>query len=230
MNKAMEATVERWLKGLNYRGRPNEHDGKRLLAEIGIAVPEGILLETSASADYARQLCDPGETGHFAIKVCSPDVLHKTERNGVALGIEAEELTTAVTDLRSRFPGEPVLVERMIPFQGPEMILGALYDPTFGVAVMAGAGGIFTELYRDVVFRLAPCSRAEAKRMLSDLAVYPALTGLSSIELDVDSLSGVIEKVAELACLLIRKGRQLDINPLVWDGSGWVALDAKIVL
>lgn len=226
----MGTVVDGWIRGLGTGGRPHEHDGKRLLSEVGIAAPEGILVEPDSHHEVRRQLGQLSQTGHFAAKVCSPDILHKTEKEGVVLDLETDELPPAVEALLTRFPGSPVLVERMVPFSGPEIIVGALYDLTFGPAVMAGAGGIFTELYGDVAFRLAPCSRVEAVRMLGELTVFPALTGFRGIGSDIEALAGLIESVAELAGALMEEGRQLDVNPVVWDGSKWVALDVKIVL
>ncbi len=230
MNSRMSSTVDEWLSSLKDHRRPHEHDGKRLLSGVGVAVPDSILIEADSQAAIARQIDRFGLSGHFAAKVCSPDILHKTEENGVVLGLEVEDLYHAVESLLSRFPGSPVLVERMVNSTGPEIILGALHDPVFGPAVMAGAGGIFTELYSDAAFRLAPCPRVEAERMLSELTVFPALTGFRGVGSDIVALAEVIEIVAHLATLLMHKGCQLDINPIVWDSSKWVALDAKVVL
>ena len=226
----MSSTVNRWLDTLGKQRQPHEHDGKRLLSDVGIAVPEGILIEPDTQFSIDGQIDVSGSADHFAVKVCSPDILHKTEEDGVMLGLEADELDQAVQTVLSRFPDSPVLVERMVRSFGPEIIVGALHDPVFGPAVMAGAGGIYTELYSDAAFRLAPCTGVEAERMLSELTVYPALTGFRGIGTDVKTLAAIVEKVSNLATLLMHSGGQLDINPIVWDSSKWVVLDVKMIL
>ncbi len=95
---------------------------------------------------------------------------------------------------------------------------------------MAGAGGILTELYRDVTFRLAPVSTDEAKRMLEELRVYPVLAGFRNIKMDCLGLASIIESIGEAAETFVSGGNQLDINPVVWNGERWIALDAKAVL
>jgi len=95
---------------------------------------------------------------------------------------------------------------------------------------MVGAGGILTELYKDVSFRLAPCTTKEAHYMLEELTIFPTLHGYRGLSADSDSLAGTVERVAELAVHLIHRGCQLDINPIVWVEDRWVALDVKVVL
>jgi succinyl-CoA synthetase beta subunit len=213
-----------WRASLSVPGRPNEWESKRLLAETGIAVPRGVLIEPGSSP------AAPDVPFPWVVKVCSAEVLHKTDRGGVRLGVAGADSVASIKEMRKAFPGSAILVEEMVRSQGVEIIVGALYDPSFGPAVMAGAGGILTELYQDVSFRLAPCSREEALRMLEELTVFPALRGYRGLAADVDALAALVERVAGLATRLIGPGDQLDINPVVWAGERWVALDAKIVL
>jgi len=130
------------------------------------------------------------------------------------------------------FPVQEIIqqCEEIVEHRGSEIIIGALYDPIFGPAVMAGAGGILTELYKDVSFRLAPYTKKEAHYLLEELIIYPTLKGYRGLSADVDSLAGIIERVAELASHLISAGCQLDINPIVWSQNRWIALDVKVVL
>jgi len=216
--------VEGWRSALAVAGRPNEWECKRLLATVGIGVPNGALIEPGAPPSAA------GVPFPWAVKVCSAEVLHKTDRGGVRLGVAEADAAGAIDGMRRLFPGSAVLVEEMVHSQGIEIIVGALHDPSFGPAVMVGAGGILTELYQDVSFRLAPCSRREALRMVEELTVYPALRGYRGLRADVDSLSAMVERVAEIATCLIGPGDQLDVNPVVWGADSWVALDAKVIL
>ena len=101
-----------WRQGLRCPGRPDEYEAKQLLAAAGIAVrPAGVRLvdrETPAP---------PAAPGPYAAKVCSPDILHKTERAGVRLHLSAAALPAAVADLRRRFGHAPVLVEQQLAFR-----------------------------------------------------------------------------------------------------------------
>jgi acetyltransferase len=164
------------------------------------------------------------------VKVCSGEIIHKTEHNGVILGVHEDAVEEAAAGIRGSFPGSPVLIEEMVSYGGFEFILGVLEDAGFGPAVMAGAGGILTELYQDVAFRLAPCSAREARRMLEELRIFPVLSGYRNINMDHRGLADIIVKLADFSLVYSPGGRQLDINPIVWDGSGWVVLDAKAVM
>lgn len=217
----MTEAIERWLAGLRTPGRPDEHDLKRRLAAAGLAVPDGVRLEPEATLPEIRF------PGPWAAKVCDPDVLHKTDRGGVILGLDAATLPEATARLRERFPGSPVLVERQLRFDGPEWIVGALRDPVFGTAVMVGAGGILAELYADVGFRLAPLPAAEARRMVQELTIAPVFSGFRGLRLDLDGLAELIRTVGDIAVSLEDLPGELDLNPVVSANGVWTVLDAK---
>ncbi|UCF95861.1 MAG: acetate--CoA ligase family protein [Spirochaetaceae bacterium] len=222
--------VEQWRSSLAIPGTPNEWESKRLINGMGIAVPRAVFIPPENAKTPDGDLSVLGGPGRCVVKVCSGDILHKTEEGGVLLDVAEPSLPAAVSSLQQRFPKAAVLVEEMVSSRGSEIIIGALHDPTFGPAVMAGAGGILTELYKDVSFRLAPCTAQEARYMLEELTIYPTLRGYRGLCADVDSLALIIERIAELAVQLIDQGCQLDINPIVWDSKRWVALDVKLVL
>ena len=226
----MAAVVQQWRSSLSIPGKPNEWESKRLLRSLGIAVPRGVFIDAGNSLAADSDVSVLGTTGHCAVKACSGDLLHKTEQKGVLLDGPESRLPDAVAALQKRFPAAGVLVEEMVPHHGGEIIIGALYDPTFGPAVMAGAGGILTELYKDVAFRLAPCTLKDAHLLIEELTIYPALKGFRGLPGEADSLAGIVSEVSELAQQLIREGCQLDINPIVWSRDRWVALDVKAII
>jgi len=226
----MAAVVQRWRSSLSIPGKPNEWESKGLLNSLGIAVPRGVLIDAGGSLAADSDVSVLGSSGLCAVKACSGDLLHKTEQEGVLLDVPESRLPDAVAALQKRFPAAGVLVEEMVPHRGGEIIIGALYDPTFGPAVMAGAGGILTELYKDVAFRLAPCTVKEAHLLIEQLTIYPALRGFRGLPGEADSLAGIVSQVSELAQQLIREGCQLDINPIVWSRDRWVALDVKVII
>jgi hypothetical protein len=220
--------AEKWLDGLRVPGRPDEFEGKRLLRGAGIRVPEGTLLE--ASRMESGLSADPGLRFPLAAKVCDPAILHKTDRDGVVLRLFEDTWRREVQALAERFPGCNILLEEMVPYRGVEFIIGALCDPVFGPALMFGAGGILTELFNDVVFRLAPLSVSEARRMIRETAISRLLEGYRGIEMGPEALAQTIAAVGDLAVSLGPAFSQLDINPIVYDGTGWVALDALVML
>jgi succinyl-CoA synthetase beta subunit len=225
----MAAAVERWRSSLSITGKPNEWECKGLLRSVGIAVPRGVFIQAGNSV-ASGEVSVLGTAGRCVVKVCSGDIVHKTEQGGVLLDVAENTLPAAVATLQQRFPSAGILVEEMVPYRGGEIIIGALHDPIFGPAVMVGAGGILTELYKDVAFRLAPCTAEEAHLMLEELTIYPTLRGYRGLSGDADSLADIVSKVAELALQLIREGCQLDINPIVWSRDRWVALDVKAII
>jgi acetate---CoA ligase (ADP-forming) len=217
-----------WFSGLQEDSSPDEHEAKQLLDSAGIAVPAGVKITADQDIiNVSKSLPFPPP---YILKVCSPRVLHKTEQNGVLLNINRDGLTDGLADLRSRFPGENILIEEMIRWYGQEFIIGALVDPSLGPALMVGAGGIFTEIYRDIVFRLAPCSKEEAFRMLGELGVSPVLEGFRGLQIDKEGLAGIVSAVGDLVVQLGNRFSQLDINPIVFDGERWTALDAKLII
>jgi hypothetical protein len=226
--------IDRWLASLRVPGRPDELEAKELLARYGIAVPAGRRLVPTdlAGPDPAEGLEPlPGSgTGPWVLKVCSPEILHKTEHGGVLAGLHRAELPAAVREMRGRFFGLDLLLEEQVRHAGIELIIGALDDPVLGPAIMVGAGGVLTELYRDVSFRLAPSSSAECRRMLGELTVSPVLRGYRGINADVGALASTVSRVGCIAVDLGAHFHQLDINPVVFAGDRWVALDAKVLL
>ncbi len=226
----VETLVKQWRSSLSIPGKANEWESKRLLNSLGIATPRGVFIEPGNSLSPDGDVSVLGRPGHRVVKVCSGNILHKTDQGGVLLDISENYLPAAVAKLQKSFPSAGVLVEELVQYRGSEIIIGALYDPTFGPAVMAGAGGILTELYKDVSFRLAPCTMKEAHYLLEELTIFPTLQGYRGLSADADSLAEIIERVAELAVHLVGRGCQLDINPIVWDTKRWVALDVKVVL
>lgn len=220
----MRDRFHHWLAGLRTPGRPDEFETKRLLADIGLAVPEGIRLLPE------DPVSPPAFGGPYAVKVCSPDILHKTDVGGVALDVTAAGLEAVADDMRARFPGVPLLVEARQTGGAQEVIIGALVDPVFGPAVMVGAGGVLTEVVKDVAFRLPPFGVAEARRMLADLRIYPVFAGYRGIELDPEQLAGVLSTVGYLVMALDSRLEELDINPIVFCQGRWTVLDAKLIL
>jgi succinyl-CoA synthetase beta subunit len=172
------------------------------------------------------------------VKVCSAAIVHKTDVNGVVLGV-AHDTTLASAAARllqlatEAGPGAiaEVLVEEMVP-PGLELIVGAHRDENFGPVVMVGLGGILAEVLTDVSHRLAPVTTAEATAMLDELSGSRLLDGYrGSAPADRAALATILTTLSHLM-IAVDRVTEIDINPLRWDArsSQFVALDALIVL
>lgn len=216
--------IKNWYANLANSGRPDEFEVKNLLRGVDISVPRGKRFSPGEKI-VVTELCPP-----FVLKVCSGDIMHKTDLGGVILNVDMKSLDDAVTGMRSRFPGQSLLVEEQVSQESIEFIVGALVDPDFGPSVMIGVGGILTELYKDVAFRLIPCSGKEAGRMIEELKVSPVFTGFRGLDINRDGFVELVVAVSDLIEVLGDRFDQLDLNPVVFSQGCWIALDAKLIL
>lgn len=174
-----------------------------------------------------------------AMKIVSPDILHKTDSGGVMLGVTPENAADSFKEIMKRVKKnvptakiEGVIIDEMIKEKGVEMILGAVKDPGLGHTIMVGLGGVYVEVFKDVAFGLAPLTKGDAQKMLSKLKSKNILDGArGQTVLDSDAL---IECIGRLSQLLIDfpNIKELDINPLLVlpKGHGVRVLDARIVV
>ncbi|MFH2058376.1 MAG: acetate--CoA ligase family protein [Pseudomonadota bacterium] len=219
----MKKKIANWFKGLNQKRKPDEFDAKELVKLYSIQVPQARRLSPEDQFDTNK--IDPP----YVLKVCSPDILHKTELQGVMLNIDKSCVQDCLLQMQKRFPKQDILVENQVSFTGPEFIIGIINDPAMGHAVMVGAGGTFTEIYKDTAFRLAPCSISDAREMIDELVLAPVFNDFRGLTLDKEKLATTISCVSKLANDMGDQLKQLDINPIVYSDGEWVALDVKIV-
>jgi acetyltransferase len=166
--------------------------------------------------------------------VVSPEVGHKSDRGGVVLGLQdAAAVERAFAELASRFAGASfrgaLLAEQVQG--GLELIVGLKRDPVFGPVVLAGMGGVWTELLHDVAVRLAPVDEAEALRMLDGLKSAPLLTGFrGSPPRDRQALAALIARISLLA-VEYPGIAELDLNPVLElpEGQGVRIADVRIL-
>lgn len=212
----------------------SEPEAKRLLAEHGIAVPRGVLL--APGEDPATRLATLAAP--FALKVVASGLLHKSDAGGVRLRLGDAGAVAAARDAMVASPDitrhaiEGFLVEEMAP-PGHELVVGGTHDQKFGPVIMLGLGGIFVEVFQDVVFRLCPIRRHEARDMLASLRSLPVLRGArGGVVADEDAIVEALLRVGGADGLLMRRPdiAELDINPLIVGARGAVAADARVVL
>jgi len=165
-----------------------------------------------------------------ALKVCSNKILHKTDVGGVRLNIkDMVELKQAFKDFRKKFPKEDLLVEQMQE-KGVEIIIGLVNDPTFGLSIMFGIGGIFTELYKDVSFRVVPINEYDAKQMVEEIKGKKLLEGFRGIKANKDIVIELLLKVSRIGESLMDKIDQMDLNPVFVYENSYCVVDAKLIL
>jgi len=165
-----------------------------------------------------------------AVKVCSPDVIHKSDVGGVYLNVhDRREMKESFDEIKSRFPEAEVLIEPMIG-KGLEVIVGVTRDPIFGQCIMFGSGGVLANLMQDVSFRKTPIAREDAIEMIEETKARSFFRGFRGIKADLDSTIDMLLSVSSLAVELDGRLDQLDLNPVVLGESGYIAVDAKMIL
>ena len=212
----------------------NEIEAKGLLAEAGVRVTATELARDPAAAvSIAQRLGFP-----VALKISSPEIVHKSDVDGVRLNLSSADAVRAafaeiVGSGRARMPQariDGVTVQPMAAAGGVELIVGVSIDPQFGALIMCGLGGVFVEVLQDVVFRLLPIDAGDAREMLDELRGAALLRGvrgrppvsLEAVEAALLAVSRLIERRPQI--------RELDINPLLAYADGVVAVDARALI
>lgn len=206
----------------------SEYESKQLLASYGVPV---CMEELAVDIDQALKAA--GQIGYpVAMKACDPGISHKTEQDLIRLDIRSEdELRLAFKDIVSRMAsqGKAVLVQEMVKGKR-ELMAGLTRDPQFGPCVMFGLGGIFTEILKDVSFRLAPIDRREALEMMKDIKSRKILDAIRGMEkVDLDAVAEILVAVGKIG-VENEAVKEIDINPLVVRGGKPLAVDALVVL
>jgi acetate---CoA ligase (ADP-forming) len=194
----------------------------------GLPLVEGSIARTGEEAiTIAESLGYP-----VVVKVVATGLAHKTEVGGVRVDLrDAPAVSNAIDDVAAAATAaghlvEGVRVERFRP--GLEMILGGLVDPVFGPLISVGIGGVLTELLDDLVFAPAPVDETRAAAMIERLRGRALLDGYRG------SPAGNVDELAQIISLVSRGMtgsdlREVEINPLIWDGESWVAVDWLVV-
>jgi len=211
----------------------NEIESKELMKMAGIPVIESKLASNKKEAiDFSQELGFPA-----VMKILSQDVIHKSDSGGVKLGIiNSAEAGKAYDDIiksvKQNVPGariEGVSVQKMAG-PGLELVVGMSRDPHFGPVLMFGAGGIFVEILKDVAFRIIPLNGKDAHDMIREIKSYKLLEGFrGQPAVDLNQLKELLLKVSQF----IENNpeiKEMDINPLVANSDGLIAVDARIIL
>jgi len=220
-----------FLKSAVKTGRKtlSEYESKKLLAAYGVRVVEEELAATVEEAcAAAARIGFP-----VAMKACGAAVTHKTEKKLVELGVgspgEVEKLFAALEE-RAGGGIDGVLVQKMVK-GSRELVAGLIRDNTFGPCVMFGLGGIYTELLKDVSFRVAPLEPRDALEMMSEIKSADILGSFRGMPpVDKEQLAAVLIALGRLG-LEHPEVAEIDINPLIITADGTpVAVDALVAL
>ena len=208
-----------------------EESAKEILSEYEIKVPRyALVTDVNESIKKANELGFP-----LVAKIVSPQILHKTDVGGIRVGLSSEEeVRQTFTDLYARLSKEyevkGVLLEKMVP-KGIELIVGLQNDSQFGPVIMVGLGGIYTEIFKDVVFRILPITDADATTMIEDLRGKQILKGFRGADpINIEMLSDALVKIGKLGIDMASYYESIDFNPVIAYPNDYYVVDAKIIL
>jgi acyl-CoA synthetase (NDP forming) len=207
----------------------SEYDSKRVLSAYGFPVVREKLVESRAGAvKAAKEIGLP-----VVLKACSPEISHKTEKKLIEVDLRSlKEVQQAYEGIGQRLGDTPldgILVQEMVR-GSRELVIGMVRDAQFGPCVMFGLGGIFTEVLKDVSFRIAPLERRDAVEMTQEIKGAPVLGSFRGMApVDLDLLVSMLVHAGQLG-LELESVKEVDINPLIIVGSKPVAVDALVVL
>ncbi|MCX5759805.1 MAG: acetate--CoA ligase family protein, partial [Candidatus Hydrogenedentes bacterium] len=231
--RRVERVITRHLR--TGRAEIGEVEAKEILQAYDFVVPPG---QVATSADDAAAVAE--HVGYpVAMKISSPDILHKSDMGGVKLALSNASQVRDAFDLMMlrigrRMPDahlDGVYIEQMAP-RGREVIIGMTRDPQFGPMLMFGLGGIFVEVMKDVTFYLAPITAEEAMQMLIGTRSYALLKGArGQAGVDLTSIANGLQRISQLVTDFPQI-KELDINPFLVGpaGSEAVVADARMIL
>jgi acyl-CoA synthetase (NDP forming) len=205
-----------------------EHESKAVLESLGITTSKSIVARSEDEAvEIFQSLASPA-----ALKVLSPDVVHKSDAGGVKLNLkDADELRAAYREITQAFLDKKVVgisVQKMAR-PGVEAIVGVANDATFGPILMFGLGGVFVEILKDVSFRSIPISASDAKDMIEEIKGYALLRGYRGISADIEALVKLLMTISDY----VMKNpdiSEMDLNPVFLYPDGYMVVDARIIL
>ena len=213
----------------------NEIESKSVLSAFRIPVTQTILARTANEAlVLSTQIGCP-----VALKIESPDVIHKSDVQGVALNVSSAasardtfiDMIKTVKRLQPTARISGITVQKMAPIKrGREVYVGVVTDAVFGPVIQFGAGGTMVELINDHAMELPPLNQFLAKRLIARARVSQALGNWQGNNpIDRETLEQILLRVSDMVCALPQL-REMDINPIIIDDKGAVAVDARIVV
>ncbi len=225
--------VKKLLAQFEKGGFVPEPIAEQILAAYDIPIPPSAVTKTPEEAVRAAEKIG----WPIVLKVISPQIIHKSDAGGIVINVDNEKklissFNTILQRVKKNSPRakiEGIYVQKMTP-STREVIIGATRDKQFGPVVMFGLGGIFVEVLKDVVFRVAPIPKTEARQMVNEIKALAILKGTRGAKpIDFDSLYSAISNISQLV-YDFPQIQELDANPISVSSTGLCALDARIIL
>jgi acyl-CoA synthetase (NDP forming) len=223
--KAVEVLEKVRSEGRSYIMEP---EAKQILKAYGIPITnEAVCRSPDEAIIVAERIGYP-----VAMKVVSPQVVHKTEFKAVCLNVPGKDIRDISVfeqeSMRANFDLVGVLVSEMA--FGQEMIIGSTKDPQFGHLIMLGMGGTCVQVYKDVSYRLAPVTTLDVKEMLTEVKGAKLLSGFRGREpADIGTLIKTMVSISEML-VDIDEITEMDLNPVFVSSEGVKVADARIML
>jgi acyl-CoA synthetase (NDP forming) len=215
------------------RTQLTEVESKELLKQAGIsAIDTRLATSREEAISISRKLGFP-----IALKIASPDILHKSDAGGVKLGLRTANQVGKAYDeviqtIGQKYPQarlHGVAVQTMAR-PGVEVIMGMYMDAQFGPALMFGLGGILVEILKDVSFRIVPLAKRDAAEMVREIKGYPLLEGYRGRQpVDVSYLEDMLLKLSDFV-QANPEVKELDLNPVFAYSDGALVVDARVIL
>jgi 3-hydroxypropionyl-CoA synthetase (ADP-forming) len=209
-----------------------EELAKQVLSEYGVRVPKYSLVRSTEEAEIeAEKIGFP-----LVAKVVSPEILHKTDVRGVKVGLQNQaEVKDAFNDmyvrLSKQYRVKGILLEKMTGAGGVELIVGLQNDPQFGPVIMTGIGGIYTEVFKDVSFRVLPITKEDAISMIDDLKGNKILRGFRGMSpVNMNMLAEALVNIGKFGTDMAPYYESIDFNPVIFYENEYLVVDAKILL
>ncbi|MEW5895530.1 MAG: acetate--CoA ligase family protein [Candidatus Omnitrophota bacterium] len=204
-----------------------EHEARQIMEACGVPTPKW------GFATNLKEVIQKAEGMYpLAMKITSPDILHKTDVGGVVINIKdkrelKEKYETMMKTVKQKMPQANIMGVNLVQMvKGIECIIGASQDPQFGPVVMFGLGGVFVEALKDITFRVVPFSEQDALMMLGEIKAKKILKGFRGMAAHQESIVRTLMAIQQLAPLV----KEIDINPLLTSQEGSFAVDARILL
>ncbi len=209
-----------------------EELAKQVLTEYAIKVPKYALVKSPEDAGkQAQAMGFP-----LVAKIVSPQILHKTDVKGVKVGLQNEAAAIETFNdmhdrLSKQYNVKGVLLEKMAAPGGIELIIGLQNDSQFGPVIMAGIGGIYTEIFKDVSFRVLPITKQDAISMIDDLKGNKILKGFRGMApINMNMLAEALVNIGKFGTDMAPYYESIDFNPVIFYENDYVVVDAKILL
>jgi acyl-CoA synthetase (NDP forming) len=213
------------------RSNMTEIESRKVLEQYNIPIPSAYLVQSGEEAVRVAE-----EIGYpVVMKICSPDIIHKTNMGGVKVNLRTRQEVQTEFDVMMCKAGEitsqidGALILPMMP-QGEECIIGMVRDKYFGPVLMFGLGGIFTEFLKDFSLRVLPVTRNDIDEMIRSIKGFPLLNGARGRNRkDLEALHYILQRVSDITTDY-PDIEEIDLNPVVAYETGACVLDVRIIV